>query len=186
MSLKHWFGAAFLGLSLCVAGSAMAQAQPGGGAGQPGQGGGRQRGGNFDPTQARQQFLSRIKEQMGATDEEWSAISPKLEAVMNAQRDTRNRGGFGGGRTRGGNNADPNAQPQPQPGSDSAVAKAQADLRAVLDNKDAKPEEIKAKLTALRDAREKAKSSLAAAQKDLKDLLTQRQEAILVNMGFLD
>jgi hypothetical protein len=106
---------------------------------------------------------------------------------MTAQRDTRG-GGFGGGRggRRGGQQGDTNAQPQTPPGGDSAVAKAQAELRAVLDNKDSKPEEIKAKLTALRTAREQAKTALAAAQKDLKDLLTQRQEAVLVNMGYLD
>jgi Spy/CpxP family protein refolding chaperone len=59
-------------------------------------------------------------------------------------------------------------------------------LQTTLDNKDAKPEEIKAKLTALRDARNKAKEDLTKAQADLKELLTQRQEAVLVNMGLLD
>jgi hypothetical protein len=131
--------------------------------------------------------MQRIKEQLGATDEEWTALQPKLEKLMTAQRDTRGGGfGRGGGRRRGGpdgggNTNDPNAQQ-----NQSAVAKAQADLRTVLDNKDSKPEEIKAKLAALRDAREKAKADVTAAQKDLRELLTQRQEAVLVNMGFLD
>ena len=52
--------------------------------------------------------------------------------------------------------------------------------------KDAKPEEIKAKLAALRDAREKAKKDMTQAQADLRELLTQRQEAVMVMMGFLD
>jgi hypothetical protein len=184
--MKNWkIGAAILGLALFVAGTSLAQNnQPGQGQGQGRRGGGG--GGNFDPAQFRAQQMARIKEALGATDEEFTALQPKLEAVMTAQRDTRaGFGGRGGGR-RGGQQ-DPNAQPQQTPpGGDSAVAKAQAELRAVLDNKDSKPEEIKAKLTALRDAREKAKTALAAAQKDLKDLLTQRQEAVLVNMGYLD
>ena len=176
-------GAAILGFSLCLAGAALAQPQQGQGR-QRGQGG----GGNFDPAQMRAQMMTRIKEQLAATDEEFTALQPKLEAVMNAQRDTRGGGfgGRGGGRRGGQQNADTATPPQPQPGADSVVAKAQAELRTVLDNKDSKPEEIKAKLTALRDAREKAKLTLASAQKDLKDLLTQRQEAVLVNMGFLD
>src|SRR2546427_508890 len=68
----------------------------------------------------------------------------------------------------------------------SDVAKAQAALRTVLDNKDSKPEEIKAALAALRDAKDKSKTTLATAQKELKELLTQRQEAVMVNMGYLD
>jgi hypothetical protein len=191
--MKNWkISAAILGLALFVAGTSLAQdnTQPGQGQGRRQRGqGGAGGGGNFDPAQFRAQQMARIKEALGATDEEFTALQPKLEVVMTAQRDTR--GGFGGGRggpggRRGGQQGDTNAQPQTPPGGDSAVAKAQAELRTVLDNKDSKPEEIKAKLTALRDAREKAKTTLAAAQKDLKDLLTQRQEAVLVNMGYLD
>jgi DNA repair exonuclease SbcCD ATPase subunit len=184
---------ATVGLSLFVAGASLAQdntqpQQPQQGQGRRQRGQGGQGGGNFDPAQMRSQFLQRIKEQLGATDEEFAALQPKLEKLMTAQRDTRGggggRGGFGrrgGGGGQGGNTNDPNAQQ-----NQSAVAKAQAELRTVLDNKDSKPEEIKTKLTALRDAREKAKADVSAAQKDLRELLTQRQEAVLVNMGFLD
>ena len=42
------------------------------------------------------------------------------------------------------------------------------------------------KLAALREAKEKAKTQLTAAQKELKELLTRRQEAILVNSGILE
>jgi hypothetical protein len=91
-------------------------------------------------------------------------------------------GGAGGGAGGGGGarfGGDPNAQP-------SAVQQAQRDLATTLENKDAKPDEIKAKLAALRDAREKAKKDLTAAQGELKELLTQRQEAVMVMMGFLE
>src|SRR5258708_32854054 len=100
--MSKWkFVLASMGLSLCVAGAAMAQPQ------QPQQGQGRQRG-NFDPAQARAQMMTRLKEQLGATDEEFTALQPKLEALMTAQRDAP---GDGGGRgaagtrgTRGGGN----------------------------------------------------------------------------------
>ena len=49
----------------------------------------------------------------------------------------------------------------------------------------ATPDQIKTKLTALRDARAKAKTELEKAQKDLRDMLTVKQEAILVMMNVL-
>ena len=146
--------------------------------GQPQPGGGR---GQF-----MQQMMDRLKTQLGVSDDEFKALQPKIEAVMTAQRSTR--GGIGGGR-RGGQNganggtppaADPNAPP-PTP-----TQTASKDLQTLLDNKEAKPEEIKAKLTALRDARAKGKEDLTKAQGELQGLLTQRQEAVLVNMGILD
>jgi len=63
--------------------------------------------------------------------------------------------------------------------------KAQEQLRTTLGNQSASPEEIKKNLTALRDAREKAKLELATAQQELKQILTLRQEAQLVMMGQL-
>jgi hypothetical protein len=173
------------GLGLFVAGTALpaaAQNQPAQDNNNNNNGGGRRnRGGNFDPAQFRQQMMDRIKEQLGAKDDEWTAIEPRLQKVMDAQRDTRgSRGGFG--RNRGGQD---NNNPQSnRPESD--VTKAQSELRTALENNETPPAELAAKLKTLRDAREKAKAGLAQAQKELKDLLTQRQEAVLVNMGMLD
>lgn len=133
--------------------------------------------GNFDPAQFRERRLTQIKEQLGATDEEWKVLSPKIEKVMTAQF-----AGFGGGRGGRGGNGGGNADNQPQ----TPVAKASADLRATLANKDAPADEIKAKLAALRDAREKVKADLQASQKELKEILTQRQEAVLVTNGMLE
>jgi hypothetical protein len=50
----------------------------------------------------------------------------------------------------------------------------------------AKPEEIKAKLTALRAAKEQARQDLVKARQDLRQLMTLRQEAVLVLNGLLD
>src|SRR5216110_2902919 len=55
------------------------------------QNGGR---GNFDPAAFRERRMNQIKEQLGATDEEWKAIEPKVDKVMTAQRESF--GGFGG------------------------------------------------------------------------------------------
>ncbi len=72
------------------------------------------------------------------------------------------------------------------PRDQSQVGKSTEELRTVLENKDAKPDEIKAKLTALREAREKAKEELAKAQQGLRQGLNLRQEAQLVLMGLLN
>src|SRR4051812_341802 len=98
---------AALGLVLGVAGitaPAMAQdtAQPGAQPTQPGQRGNRGNRGNFDPAQARERMMTRIKEQLGASDDEWKALQPAVEKVMTAQRDTRGGGGRGGPGGRGG------------------------------------------------------------------------------------
>ncbi|HEY7115848.1 MAG TPA: hypothetical protein VH475_04625, partial [Tepidisphaeraceae bacterium] len=68
----------------------------------------------------------------------------------------------------------------------TAVAKAAAELRAAIDDKSTSPEDINKKLAALRDAREKARAELQAAQKELKDVLSARQEAVLVSSGMLE
>jgi hypothetical protein len=170
---------------VCTAGSAFAQAGGGGAGGAGGAGGGGRgnrgnRGGNFDPAAFRQQQMDRIKTQLGASDDEWKALEPKVEKVMTAQRDSRG-GRFGGGRGgRGGNNA--NATPA----NETAIAKAAADLRTALDNKDTAADEIQKKLAAYREARDASRKALADAQKELKELLTARQEAVMVQMGMLE
>src|SRR5215207_2489423 len=93
---------------------------------------------NRDPAQFRERMMTAIKERMGATDDEWKVLQPKIEKVQTAQRNSRGRGGNGGG--------DAAAAPENQ----SAAAKASTELRTTLDNKDASADEIKAKLAALR------------------------------------
>jgi len=193
MSMKFKFAVPVLGIMLgAVAVPVMAQQQDNGGqqGGGGGQGGGGQGGqggrGNWNPAQMDQRRLERIKQQLGATDDEFNAISPKITAVMTAQRDVG--GNMFGGRNRrapggnGGNGQNGATATTPQ----SDVAKASADLQTTLDQKDATPEDIKAKLEALRTAKKAAKETLAKAQEDLKSLLTQRQEAVLVENGLLD
>ena len=72
----------------------------------------------------------------------------------------------------------------------TAVETARNDLDKVTKDKGAKPEDVKNALTAYRDARDKARQQARKeyedAQKDLRDVLTQRQEAILVGMSILE
>lgn len=134
-------------------------------------------GGNFDPAAMRERMASFMKDRMGANDDEWKVIEPKLTKVMDARRDAQGGGGFGMFRGNRGSEDTSNQTPA------QSASKA---LRDTLDNKDASADDIAAKLKAFRDARDKAKTDLAAAQKDLKEVLTQRQEAVLVMFGMLD
>ena len=139
----------------------------------------------FDPAQFRERMMNNIKERLGASDDEWKVISPKVEKVMTAQRDARaggggfgGFGGGGGGRRGGGGGGD--QQPTTE------VGKASADLRTALENKDTPADDIAKKLAAYREARDKGRAALQASQKELKEILTQRQEAVMVNMGMLE
>jgi len=71
------------------------------------------------------------------------------------------------------------------PQDDSPVAQKARDLQQAIEN-NASADQIKTKLTALREARAKAREQLTAAQGELKELLTAKQEAALVVMGMLE
>ena len=138
--------------------------------------------------QFRAQMADRMKQSLGATDEEWKVLQPRIEKVQTLSRQTR--GGGMGFMMMGGRRGGPGDRPQgDRPESDrpqSAVETAGAALQKVLDNKDASTAEIKTALTALREARAKARAELEAAQKELREVVTVRQEAQLVTLGLLD
>lgn len=180
--------AAILALGLCSTtwaqeaggGAAPAQPGPGGPGGGPGGPGGRAR---MSPEQMRERMADRMKEALGVNDEEWKALAPKVEKVQQLQFQTM----MGRGRMfgRGG----PGAGVGPGFGANmpsNPVLDATRALQTTLENKDSTPDQIKAKLTALRDARAKSREELTVAQNELKELLTQRQEAVLVSMGMLE
>ncbi len=182
-----------IGIAACV----LALAVGGLSIAQPPQGG-RDRGpagpGQFDPEQMRQRMTQRMKEQLGADDEAWKVLEPRLMKVMELNRQVGGgpggmfgmfgRGGPAGNRSDRGPRDGQNAPGRPAD-QQTAVQKATEQLRTTLDNQSAAPEEIKKNLTALREAREKAKQELATAQQELRQILTVRQEAQLVMMGQL-
>lgn len=160
----------------------------GAGGNQGGAGGGR--GNRRDPAQMRQQMNDRMKELLGASDDEWKLLQPQIEKVQTLQRAATSRSGFSllfnngnnnggrGGRFRGGQQPD-NTPP-------SAVEEKSKELTAAIENKDTKPEEYKAKLAAYREARNQARADLGKAQESLREVVTVRQEAVLVELGLLD
>lgn len=59
------------------------------------------------------------------------------------------------------------------------------DLSDALDT-NAKPDEIRAKIAALHEARAKARTGLEKSQDELRGMIDARQEAVLITMGVLD
>jgi len=154
-----------------------------------------------DFAEMRQRMMDRMKEMVGASDDEWKAMQPKIEKIQSLQRDVYPRGGmmmgFGpggpggpGGGPPGGPGGGFGGPPPgfgPDAGPPSDVQQKLRDLREALQNKDISPDELKAKQQAYRDAKAAAKIQLAKAQDDLKELVTKApQEAALLSMGILD
>jgi hypothetical protein len=153
-------------------------------------------------------MMDDLKQRLATSDEDFGAIQPKLESVMQLKRDAESRmrpgpppgpppdgqgpndqqGGGGpqmGGPPGGDNGGPPRDQNQPQP-ANSEVQQAARDLHEALDNPDTSSADIKAKVDAVRAARAAAREKLAKAEQDLIQVLTPHQEAVLVDAGLLD
>ena len=164
-----------VGLAALVAGAGNIMAQDNGGGG---------RGGNFDPAQFQQQMMDRFKERLEMTnDDEWVAVKGLIQKVMDTRRATMSGMGFGGRRNNvgGGDNAGRNGG---RGGFNAPPSPEAEDLQKALDAK-ASPDEVKAKLGKLRDARKAKEADLSKAQEALRKVLTVRQEATAVSMGLL-
>ncbi len=155
----------------------------GNGGGQNGGGPGGGPGGGFAAFAA--QRMQQLKTDMGATDEEFTALQPKIEKITQLKQELNprggGRGGFGGGR-RGAAAADPNAAAPAQ----TDLQKALAELQAAIQNKDTPADTLKAKLDAYHTAKAATEAELKKDQDDLKSVVTQRQEAVLVVNGTLE
>ena len=197
------FAVILLGAISCFAQDRGGQGGPGGGPGAQGQQGGPPP--DFNPQAMRQRMMDRMKERLGASDEEWKVLSPKIEKVMSVQRDLRGGGGGPGGPGMGGPGGPPRGEgggdrgPRPARGEEgpggpppqdqqpqSEVAKARQDLRDAVDDSNTRADELARLVKVYRDARDKAKADLSQAQKELKELVTPRQEGFFVSMGLLD
>jgi Spy/CpxP family protein refolding chaperone len=141
---------------------------------------------NFE--EFRQRMAERLKTSLKVTDDEWAVIQPLIEKVTTKQREAGGGRGFGGPRgsdQRGGAAGSPGGAPSPG-GERSSGSPERDALRTALENESASPEELKAKLTALRESKKKATAELEAVREDLKKVLTVRQEATLVSYGILE
>ncbi len=145
-------------------------------------GGGRQGRMNFEDF--RKQQAERLKTALGMTDEEFTAISPKLDQIRKTERDANNRlYNFGGGRGgRGGGGGFGGAGGDQTPSDVQTKGKA---LQDAIEQK-ASDGEVLAKLEDYRSAKTKAKEELKKLQDDLRQFISKRQEAVLVANGVME
>jgi DNA repair exonuclease SbcCD ATPase subunit len=140
----------------------------------------------FDANQYRKAESDRMRDRLGATEEEWKTLEPMIQKVQTLQSQLSGRGiGLGMGM----------GMIMPGPGPDTSdqvkelmkeLAKTAQDLATVIADKDAGPDRIKLALKDYRQARVKAKAEIEKAQKELKEVLTVRQEAVLKQMSVLE
>jgi hypothetical protein len=130
-------------------------------------------------------YLEQLRKRLDASDEEWAVLAPRLEHLIRAQQEARTgisgmRGGGGGGGGRGGGFFAPSRE---KPSDLELAAEA---VRLAARDPDIPNRDTSLALKEYRKEREKARAKLAAAEQELRDLVTQRQEAILVMLGVLE
>jgi hypothetical protein len=167
-----------------------------------GRGYNRGNGGQFDPSQipqmmsnAQQRQLDRIKSELAMSDDDFSAIQPMVQQLIENQMANRFR--RAGGMLRPAGAAGANAGQQGQNirqalanynfgQAPSPLQDAIADLQNAVNDPDSSPDLIEAKLAAVRAARERQTQELQAVENQLRAVLTLRQEAVLTLSGLLD
>jgi hypothetical protein len=179
--MKMNLGLAMAGIAaaLCLGtGKLVAQDNnPPGGGPPPGRG-------NFDPAQFQQRMLERTKEQLEITDDnDWKAIQPLVQKVMDVRRETMagmGRGMFGARGPRGADNANQGGRAR-MFGTPMPEAEA---LQKAIDAK-ASSSELKAAIAKYQEARKAKQAELEKAQADLRKVLSVRQEALATLNGLL-
>ena len=149
-------------------------------------------GGNFDPAQFRQRMMEQTRKNLNVTnDEEWGVIQPLIQKVMDARRETFSGGGpgmgmgFGGPPPGGGpGGPPPDGGPGGPRGFGPQPSAEQQALQKVLSSNATNPQ-IKDALAKFRASRKDKQAKLEAAQGELRNVLTLKQEAQAVLMGLL-
>jgi Spy/CpxP family protein refolding chaperone len=106
-----------------------------------------------------------VKKAIAATEEEWKVIGPKLQKMISVRRAVTGEAG---------------------PTSSPALTQAQTELKTVLDDPKHTKAEVDEKIAAVRKAREQARADLVEARRDLVQLLTPTQQAVMVSLGYLE
>jgi len=148
-----------------------------------------------DPEATRERMTQRLQQRLGVSETEWQVIQPRLQKVMELSRqlDSPGRAGRAPGAGPGAANQDRQARrgrgqrPRPNTARETtALGKAAGELRQLLATDAPTPEDINARLAALRQARQALKQDLTQARAQLQQTLTVKQEATLVLMGILE
>ena len=126
-----------------------------------------------DAGQMQDRMMTRMKETINCSEEEWKAIEPAAKNLVDARSKSSMMGGASRGRR---------GEVSPAPAGPTEIE----DLRKALDSEKSTPDEIKLKLTAYRDLRKKNEEEVKKAQENLRKVVNIKQEARLVLLGYLE
>jgi len=148
--------------------------------------GGGPGGRNFDPAQMQQRMMEGIREELGFTsDTDWNAVEPLVKKVMDARREV----GFGGmGMFRRGRGPGGPGGPEGRGNRGGMFGQASPEQQA-LENAieaNAPAAQIKELLAKYKAAKKEKQAKFAAAQADLRKVLSVKQEAQATLMGLVD
>jgi hypothetical protein len=152
---------------------------------QPGSGGWA----NMDPQEMQKQMQARMmdsfRDQLSVTnDAEWQVIETRLSKVMRVRMETM-MGGMGMGMFRRGGGPDGGgAAGRGFPGFGQPNPEAEALQKAIDGN--VPSEQLKRALAQFRESRKLKQAQLEKAQAELRQVLSLKQEAVMVAAGMLD
>ena len=151
----------------------------------------QQQRGNFNPDEMRARMAERMRELLDVkNDDEWKLIQARLEKVQEAQREVRalsgnigllfSRGGDQGGGDQGGRTRGPGG-----PGGFGGTPNPDSEAFSKAVQNKAPTDELKQRMARVREARKAAEAKYDKSADDLRQVLTVRQEAVLVAVGLL-
>src|SRR6266850_5857265 len=142
----------------------------------------------FDPARVQefqQRRMERLKEDLEVKDDEWTALQPLIQKVMDAQRAVfadRIGGAFRGGRGGGDNSGGGDNGGRRRGGFGGEPSPEAEALQKAIESK-ASNSEMKAALAKYQESRKAKQTELETAQANLKKVLSVRQEAVLTAQG---
>ncbi|MEQ2007143.1 MAG: hypothetical protein ABMA26_10115 [Limisphaerales bacterium] len=153
--------------------------------------------GNFNPDEMRARMAERMRELLDVkNDDEWKLINARLEKVQETQREVRalsgnlgllftRSGDQGGGGDKGGTRTRGTPGGGGGPGGFGGTPNPDAEALSKAVTAKAPSEEMKQRLARVREARKVAEGKYDKSADDLRQVLTVRQEAVLVAVGLL-
>lgn len=139
-----------------------------------------------DPGQMQRMMSESFKELLELNDEEWTVIRPKIVKVLTLSLQSSGNP-LSMLMVRPGAQGLSNMRRRfPANSQSNTMEESMQRLKKLLENKDTTTAQIRDQVIKVRKEREKKQQELMTAKKDLRELLTVRQEAILISMGLLD
>ena len=127
-----------------------------------------------------ERWLEIVHEQIKPTEPEWEVLKPRVDKVVRLVREVN-----AGRESKG--IREPRTEKLDEPGTPTTETQLKARaLNDALFDSFTSPSRVREHVAAYRAARDTAKQNLVRAQEELRQLLTTRQEAILIIMGLLE